>query len=74
MNENYYVLGTRTRLGLLFVKDIIEVDDELEIKAVTDFRQAIIVSSLESCKDIIEAFEHEAILNIYRVNLEEVAE
>ena len=74
MNENYYVLGTHTNQGLLFVKDIISENDELEIKAVSDFRQARIVSSLESCKDIAEAFEHEAILNIYRVTLEEVTE
>lgn len=72
MMENYYVLGTHTSQGFLFVKDIVEEDDELEIKAVSDFRQAIIVNSLESCKAIVEAFEHEAILDIYRVNLEEV--
>ena len=74
MIENYYVLGTHTSQGLLFVKDIILENDEVEIKAVSDFRQARIVSSLESCKDIAEALEHEAILNIYRVNLEEVVE
>lgn len=72
MVENYFVLGTHTSQGLLFVKDVISENDELEIKAISDFRQARIISSIESCKVIAEAFEHEAILKIYRVTLEEV--
>ena len=74
MSGNYYVLGTHTNEGLFFITEVTENKVELEIKASNDFRRARVVEDLESCKEMVKAFEHEAILNIYKINLEEVAE
>lgn len=73
INQGYYVITNTIRDDVLFLKDLADTGETYDVTMSNDLREAVMFSELDNCVKLLELLE-DGNLNIYRVELVEVAE